>query len=139
MNTARTIDEVCGRPEGSFKKFVKLKESYLRAMNKLCRARIRYRNKPVRRFFAVLFWNLMLKSLRLRLWRRFFLFIFKCARGGNRTHTTLRSADFKSTSATNYDTRAGRPRWESNPRIEILQISELPLFYVAYIPIGHIL
>ncbi len=53
------------------------------------------------------------------------------ARGGNRTHTVLRPGDFKSPMYTNFITRAGRPRWESNPRIEILQISELPLFYVA--------
>ena len=30
----------------------------------------------------------------------------RCARGGNRTHTTLRSRDFKSLTATNYVTRA---------------------------------
>ena len=30
-----------------------------------------------------------------------------CARGENRTHMTLRSANFKSAAATNYATRAG--------------------------------
>lgn len=32
--------------------------------------------------------------------------IFSCARGGNRTHTTLRSANFKSAAYTNFATRA---------------------------------
>src|ERR1035437_6100081 len=31
----------------------------------------------------------------------------QCARGGNRTHMTFRSANFKSAAATNYATRAG--------------------------------
>jgi hypothetical protein len=45
--------------------------------------------------------------------------------------TCLATANFKSAAYTSSATRALRPRRESNPRIEILQISELPLFYVA--------
>ena len=72
------------------------------------------------------------------------------ARGGTRTHTTVRSRNFKSLVATNYTTRAIkkyikyflfinyntflvnfqinlRPRAESNRRIKVLQTFALPL------------
>ena len=57
------------------------------------------------------------------------------ARGGNRTHTTLRSQNFKSCAYTSSATRAiasaWRPGAELNRRIFLLQRNALPLGYQA--------
>jgi hypothetical protein len=69
------------------------------------------------------------------------LLSFICARGGNRTHMSFKGRGILSPLrlpitplehiARKLSAFSWRPRRESNSRIEILQISELPLFYVA--------
>ena len=60
-----------------------------------------------------------------------------CAGGGNRTHTNLRSQDFKSCMSTSFITPASlRPRGDSHPRIAVLQTAALLLRHVA-LPTGR--
>lgn len=46
-NKLETIDETCGRPEGSFKKFAEKKEAHLRNLEQQRKSRIRARQNPL--------------------------------------------------------------------------------------------
>src|SRR3989344_9591885 len=53
------------------------------------------------------------------------------ARSENRTHTTLRSPDFKSGLSTNFSIRAGGVEGNRTPAITVLQTAALPLRHYA--------